>query len=63
MKKIATPHFDFESKKVYIQPEMDVVIIDRCTLLAGSTLEIIDENDDITEQDAPLFENIDFYFE
>ena len=53
MKKIATPHFDFESKKVYIQPEMDVVIMDSCTLLAGSSISIVDGTEDIINQDAP----------
>lgn len=63
MKKIATPHFDFESKKVYIQPEMDVVIMDRCILLAGSTIQITDETGDIEDQDAPLFGVPGFFFE
>ena len=36
MKKIATPHFDFESKKEYINPEMEVVKIVTHGMLATS---------------------------
>ena len=28
MKKIATPHFDFESKKEYLQPAMEILEAD-----------------------------------
>ena len=50
-------------KKLYIQPEMDVVIMDRCILLAGSTIQITDETGDIENQDAPLFGLPGFFFE
>ena len=37
MKKIATPHFDFESKKAYEKPSMSVIELQhKCQLLAGS---------------------------
>lgn len=41
MTKIATPHFDFESKKEYMKPAMRVVKLrHKCQILAGS----FDEN-------------------
>ena len=37
MTKIATPHFDFESKKEYMKPAMQVIQLQSNTqLLAGS---------------------------
>ena len=37
MKQIATPHFDFESKKEYKKPAMQVVLLQhKCQLLTGS---------------------------
>ncbi len=47
MKKIATPHFDFESRKAYIEPRMEVVLVSSVQpLLAGSVLgdSVLDEN-------------------
>ena len=39
MKKIATPHFDFESKKAYEKPSMRVVELQHrtCLLQASGT--------------------------
>ena len=38
MTKIATPHFDFESKKAYMKPAMRTVELrQRTMILAGST--------------------------
>ena len=37
MNKIATPHFDFESKKAYMKPTMQTVELkQRTMILAGS---------------------------
>ena len=37
MNKIATPHFDFESKKAYMKPAMQTVVLtQRTAILAGS---------------------------
>ena|GEM_PF-2334419 len=37
MNKIATPHFDFESKKAYMKPTMQTVVLtQRTAILAGS---------------------------
>lgn len=37
MTKIATPHFDFESKKAYMKPTMQTVALkQRTAILAGS---------------------------
>jgi len=39
MKKIATPHFDFESKKEYMIPEMEVIELkSKHPLMVGSPL-------------------------
>ncbi|MBO7590638.1 MAG: hypothetical protein J6T05_03495 [Prevotella sp.] len=40
MTKIATPHFDLESKKTYIQPDINVVILQhQQQLLNASSVE------------------------
>lgn len=48
MKKIATLHFGLESKKAYIEPHMEVVLVSSVQpLLAGSVLGdsvLVDEN-------------------
>ena len=43
MKKIATPHFDFESKKEYMHPEVLVVPLNAGQqMLAGSVTGLVD---------------------
>ena len=49
MKKIATPHFDFESKKEYMIPEMEVIELkSKHPLMVGSPLgnSVYDEDAD-----------------
>lgn len=51
--KIATPHFDLESKKDYLQPEMHVVEIAVSPLLAGSVTTLFDDTAGGDESLAP----------
>ena len=51
--KNATPHFDFESKKEYINPEIEVIKIATQQMLAGSTLDI-DSSVEITDESSLL---------
>ena len=47
----ATPHFDFESKKEYMKPEMEVVKIqEQCQILAGS-VDANGMNTDLQDED------------
>ena len=54
MKKIAMPHFDFESKKEYLQPAMEILEADLDQqLLAYSVHTDGLDDDDLTQDDTP----------
>ena len=46
MKKIATPHFDFESKKEYLQPAMEILEADLDQLLLAYSVQTDGLGDD-----------------
>ena len=51
MKKIATPHFDFESKKVYLQPAMEILEADLDQQLLAYSVQSEGLGDDLTLPD------------
>lgn len=58
--KNATPHFDFESKKIYLNPTMDVIEINaNVQLLAGSETKTLSD-DPITDPSEILSREDDF---
>lgn len=65
MNKIATPHFDFESKKAYMKPAMQTVVLtQRTAILAGSVDaygmdKSLIEDEEVTEGWARFFDEGD----
>ena len=57
MKKIATPHFDFESKKEYLQPAMEILEADLDQQLLAYSVQSdgLGENreDELTQDETP----------
>ena len=53
MKKIATPHFDFESKKEYLQPAMEILEADLDQQLLAYSVQSsgLDDDDLILPED------------
>ena len=55
MTKIATPHFDFESKKAYMKPTMQTVVLTQRTAILAGSVDANGMNENLIEDEEVLF--------
>ena len=55
MTKIATPHFDFESKKAYMKPAMQTVVLTQRTAILAGSVDANGMNENLIEDEEVLF--------
>ena len=52
MNKIATPHFDFESKKAYMKPTMQTVELKHRTMILAGSVDTYGMNKTLIEDET-----------